>query len=312
MKPILSLRDLSFRLGVPLEDLRVVAREIKTHYRVWPLFDKKNLNIVRQITSPSPKLKDLQRRVNARILSKLSLPDSTHGGVPTRSTRSNAAPHLGQPCVINLDVRKFYPNIRHYVVYRMLKNELGFGRDVASLLTRLMTLGSEIPQGAPTSTAIANILLAERVDKPLSALAKGMGCQYTRFVDDITLSGPNPRPLINTTARRLSARRLPMYRRTTSGKPKQKITPNSRAQAVTGLLVNSGKAPSVSRERRDDIRAAIYAVRKTPSRELTSTLASLRGQIAYVRAFNPGSARRLEKYLDAMLARRAVAPAPIL
>jgi RNA-directed DNA polymerase len=201
MKPILSLRDMAYQLGMPISRLREVARDVESHYDTWGRFDEKNPNIVRQITAPDRELKEIQRHINSRILSRFPLADAVHGGVGGRSPRSNASPHVGQPCVVSLDVKKFFPHVRHYMVHRMFRGEFGFGRDVASLLTRLTTRGSELPQGAPTSTAIANLLLAKNVDGPLSAAANSLGCQYTRFVDDITLSGPDPRPLINKVAR---------------------------------------------------------------------------------------------------------------
>src|SRR5437899_9317974 len=145
----------------------------------------------------------------------------------------------------------------------MFPKARGFGREVARLLTRLTTLDSELPQGAPTSTGVANLLLALPVDDPIAAEAKRLGVRCTRFVDDIVLSGPNPRPMINVAGRMLSKRRLRMHREKgkRQSKAKLKITPRSKPQEVTGLLVNTQSGPSVSRRRRDNIRAALFALR---------------------------------------------------
>lgn len=208
---------------------------------------------------------------------------------------------------MNLDVKKFYPHVRHYMVLRMFRRELGFGRDVARILTQLTTFDGGLPQGAPTSTPIANLLLAGPVDGPISMNAKHRDIRYTRFVDDIALSGSNPRPLINLVARMLSRRRLPMHREKSKyeskSKPKLKITSGARAQEVTGLIVNSPNGPSISRKKRDRIRAAISSLRsKTDKGELASAVASIRGKIAYVRQFNPGAANRMDAQLAATLA----------
>ena len=212
MQPILSVKDLSSRLGTPAAQLREIADDIKAHYKVWPLLDKKKQK-VRLLRVPSNELKEIQRRIKNNILALITLGEGVHGGVRGRSPRSNATQHLSQPCAVNLDVRDFFPNVRHYVVYRMFRRELGFGRDAARLLTRLTTLNSQLPQGAPTSTAVANVLLALPVDGPISVEAKRFDVRYTRFVDDITFSGSNPRPLINIVGRMLSRKRLPMYRK---------------------------------------------------------------------------------------------------
>ncbi len=311
MKAILSANDLSSRLGIPLARLYEIADDVKPHYKLTALPDKKDKTKIRMLRVPAYDLKDIQKRIRINILDHIDLDDGVHGGVRGRSPRTNAKDHLGQRCVINLDVKKFFPKIRHYIVYRMFHKDLGFGRDVARLLTRLTTYDGQVPQGAPTSTAIANVLLSVPVDGPVTKRAKSLNVRYTRFVDDVTFSGSNPRPLINLVGRTLSKRRLPMYRpkKNWSSKPKFKITPRSEPQEVTGLLVNSRKDPSVSRQRRDKVRAAIFALRKCVGEgNAEKAVRSIRGQILHVRQFNPGSAKRLQRGLDAALNQVSSAP----
>lgn len=201
---------------------------------------------------------------------------------------------------MTVDVKSFFPNVRHYVVYRMFRHEFGFGKDVAYLLTRLTTLQSQLPQGAPTSTAVANLLLAAPVDAPVTAHAASRDVTYTRFVDDIALSGDEPRPLINLVARLLSRRRLRVHRTGAKSKPatKLRISHHSQAQEVTGLLVNSTNGPSISRARRDRVRAAIFALRPSqPQRVAQKAVRSILGRIAHVGRFNRGEAIRLKTYL---------------
>jgi hypothetical protein len=183
----------------------------------------------------------------------------------------------------------------------MFCHERNFGRDVAHLLTRLTTYRSVLPQGAPTSPAIANLVLALSVDAPSSLLAERMDLKYSRFVDDLTFSGNNPRPVINSVARLLSSRRLPMYRKKPE-KSKLRITPRSRPQEVTGLLVNHAWHVSVSRKRRDSVRAAIFGLRLLAGHPAMHVeLLSIRGRITHVGQFNPGEGQRLERYLSVIL-----------
>lgn len=305
MQPIVSLNDLSSRLGVPTARLREIADDIASHYATWPLWNREKTK-VRQLMVPSRELKELQRRISNNILAPIELSEAAHGGIRGRSPRSNAAQHLGQRCVVNLDIREFFPSVRHYIVYRMFRRDLGFGRDVARLLTRLTTLKSELPQGAPTSTAVANVLLTLPADGPIAIEAQRLAVRYTRFVDDITLSGSNTRPLINIVARMLSQRRLRMHRKKAKwhSKPKLKITPRSKPQEVTGLIVNSMTGPSVSRQYRDNVRAAIFALRDAPDdRSRRAAMSPVHGRISYIRQFNPGAAKRLQRYLELTLAR---------
>jgi RNA-directed DNA polymerase len=302
VKPVLSVRDFARRVGSTATRLNQIAEDIKFHYRPFSEMDAKKQK-VRQFRDPSPELKQIQKKIS-RLLAAIAFSDLAHGGVTGKSPRSNATPHLGQRCVVNVDVKGFFPNVRHYIVYRLFQSELGCGRDVARLLTRLTTLDAGLPQGAPSSNAIANLLLTNVVDKPVSFVATKMNVEATRFVDDFTFSGNEPRPLINATAKTLSRRRLSIWRK--NGKfqptPKLKIKPNSQRQEVTGLVVNGGSGPSLSRDRRDAVRAAIFQlVSITDASSRSKALESIRGRISHVRTYNPGSALRLEKYLTTCL-----------
>jgi RNA-directed DNA polymerase len=300
MRPILSLRDFAWRIRTPVARLKKIAEDIESHYHQFSVKDEKSQK-VRQFRNPSPELKEIQRRINRTLLSIADVSDIAHGGVAGKSTRSNAVIHLDQAYVVNVDVRQFFPNVRHYVVCRMFLRELGCGRDVARFLTRLTTLHSELPQGAPTSTTIANLLLSSAVDVPVALESDAHNVVTTRFVDDFTFSGRDPRSMINITAKALSRRRLPIWRKQSKKQPKAKlkITPHSRRQEVTGLVVNSCQGPSVSRRRRDAVRAAIYQLKNISDETIKrKAMNSIRGKIAYVRGFNPGSAARLERYIE--------------
>jgi RNA-directed DNA polymerase len=296
---ILSTRDFARRLGRKPERLRQIAAEIdenwELHYRFWSEVNSRT-GKVRHFRDPRSELKEIQSKIKDLILSRIELSEAAHGGVRGKSPASNASLHLGRACVVTMDVKSFYPNVRHYVVYQMFRKELQFGREVAWLLTRLTTLRSELPQGAPTSTAVANILLTSAVDLPISRRARQRDIANTRFVDDIAFSGTNPTSLINDTARALSRRRLPVWRKNTKdpAKSKLKIMPRSQRQEVTGLVVNS----SVSRRKRAAIRAAIFQLRNTPGETRERAVRSIHGRIGHVKAFNPGAAVRLARFLE--------------
>jgi RNA-directed DNA polymerase len=290
--PILSLNDLSSRLGISRMDLVALSRDVDSHYRTWQKKNEKT-GKVRTLHAPSKELKHAQKRITRNILLCIEIGAEVHGGVKGCSPRSNATPHLRRKWLANLDVRSFFPNVRHTIVLQLFRKELGFGRDVARLLTRLTTRDGGLPQGAPTSLALANLILWKPVDEPIAASAAALHLNYTRWVDDISASGDDPRPIINAIAKRLSQRGLRIYRKKDSeGKLKFKITPRSERQEVTGLVVN-GKTPTVSRQRRDCVRAAIHQASNLNRSEFRKAVASIEGRILHVSRFNPGSAKRL-------------------
>jgi hypothetical protein len=246
---------------------------------------------------PDEQLKDVQRRILRNVLSEYDLPESLHGGVPGRSPRTNAEKHLGKDLVVNLDVRDFFPSVKHGEVARMFRREFGAGDEVTWLLTRLTTVDGQLPQGAPTSTMIANLLLATPVDAPTMHRADELGVTATRFVDDMAFSGRRASQLISATAKAVSRVGLRTWR-----KEKLKITPRSERQEVTGLTVNSSVGPSVSRKKRDRIRAAIHALQRVQSEsEFENQLRSIRGRLTHLCSFNPGAANRLQRRLGDVL-----------
>jgi hypothetical protein len=234
-------------------------------------------------------------------LTECQLPDNLHGGIKGRSPKTNAEQHLGKEVVVTLDVRDFFPSVKHSQVARMFKRELHCGNEVTWLLTRLTTIDGQLPQGAPTSTMVANLLLAGPVDSPTSDMAREMEVVNTRFVDDMAFSGARASELISHTAQAVSRVALRTWR-----KRKLKITPRSQRQEVTGLTVNSTDGPSVSRKKRDKIRAAIFALRHIKDDEtFVGELRSVKGRINHVRDFNPGSAKRLQRQLANVLKERS-------
>jgi RNA-directed DNA polymerase len=198
-------------------------------------------------------------------------------------------------CVVKVDVRSFFDKVRHEAVYRLFRHELGFGREVARLLTRLTTRDSSLPQGTPTSPTIANLVLVP-IDGKLNQRTTDEGVRCTRFVDDITLSGDDPRHLVNEVARLLSTRRLPIHRAKSREKEgKLQILPRSGSQEVTGLIVNGSSKVSLSKARRDRIRAAVH---QFPTSNATRPeTRSIAGRIEYAKRYNPGSGARLEAQL---------------
>jgi RNA-directed DNA polymerase len=300
MTPIVSARALAYRLGTTATRLREICRDLDrhkdSHYQFWTEQNPKNPFKFREIKAPRQELKAIQRAI-ARLLADFPLSDSAHGGVRNRSPRSNASKHLGKPWVITMDVKGFFPSVRHYEVAKLFRKELNCGHEVAWLLTRLTTLGAELPQGAPSSTAVANVLLTTSVDGPITKMAAEAGVANTRFVDDIAFSGDDPRPLINATARALSRRRLSIHR----SKSKLRIMPRHGRQKVTGLVVNSKSGASVPKSYRDAVRASIFRLNALTEGERAGQIDSIRGKIAYIRHCNPGSAKRLELQLAAAL-----------
>lgn len=236
IRDLYSVRGLSRVLGVPRDRLEQLREHAVRSYRP---FKRRTGSKVRTIDNPNAALKNVQRLIDRRLLKPFPLPDYLHGSVPGRSPRSNASEHLKHRCVVRIDIRDFFPSVSDRDVYRIWTDQFGFGPRVAGLLTSLTTYRGRLPQGAPTSSGLANLILL-RADHEIQAEAESHGVSFTRFVDDLVFSGHDPRSLIQ---RAIAALQRSGFR---VSHKKLTIMGPQELQTVTGLAVNSTDIPSVS------------------------------------------------------------------
>ena len=111
----------------------------------------------RTINPPKNELKEIQKRINNFLVGNLSIPEYAFGGIKRRDNVKNARYHKGQKFVFQTDLKDFFPFITNKMVNDMFVR-IGFSHDVASMLTKLTTYKGHLPQGAPTSTTIANLV----------------------------------------------------------------------------------------------------------------------------------------------------------
>jgi len=140
---------------------------------------------MRKITRPAYRLKVLQQKIQT-CLKEFELPGSMYGGVPGRNNFDNAMPHKNNNFLLTIDLRNFFGNITHSLVHRTLVNN-GFTPKEASILTRITTFKGSLPQGAPTSTTLANMCFAP-VALLLEKFCQQKNITFTAFVDDLTFS----------------------------------------------------------------------------------------------------------------------------
>jgi RNA-directed DNA polymerase len=295
MKIITSEREFAWAIGMPIARVRRIADTPSAHYHEFMRYKDASKTKGRMIRNPTDELKSVQRLIKDRVFGDCAFDSEVQGGVPGRSPKSNALKHVGARVLVTVDVKGFYDNVDHRIVFQTLR-ELGYGTAVARLITKLTTRRGLLPQGAPTSNVIANLVLARPVDAPTRLQAESTSTNFTRFVDDIGLSGDKPTALIGDVARRLSSRGLSIHRG-----EKLKIRPRSVPQTITGLNINSGR-PTVPRPYRDSVRAAIYRLNGiTDSLERAEAARKISGRIAYIRQFHPSAGQRLTDQLAGVL-----------
>lgn len=183
---IFDFNHLCYLLGCEVEDLRAYMYDKNFYYHSF-VIPKKNGG-TRHLQAPNQPLKNIQRWVLDHILYNVSISEHTYGFRKKKSILDNAMIHKGQECVINIDIVDFFSSIKGLKVYKIYRY-LGYTKQVSSILTTLCTKDDCLPQGAPTSPYLSNIV-CKKLDKRFAMLAKSIGAKYSRYADDITISGP--------------------------------------------------------------------------------------------------------------------------
>lgn len=286
------------------------------HYRYR--FIPKRDGPPRLIESPKQRLKEIQRQILHEILDRVPAHDAAYGFIAGRSCVRAAARHAGERFIVAFDLRDFFlmaPMNRVYALFR----SLGYPHAVADRLTRLCaaiappdvfeTLARErrhdfetrkrfsqlhLPQGAPTSPALAN-LVAFRLDVRLFGLARRFGATYTRYADDLSFSGDG-----DFAARRRSFAAAVATIVKDEGfalnDAKTRAMGDHMRQQVTGIVVNDHV--NLRREDFDRLKATLYnCARRGASSENRMAhpcfRAHLDGRIAWVEQLNPARGAKL-------------------
>lgn len=172
----------------PLTNKRVKFYYANINKRYANFEIPKKIGGKRTITAPDKFLKKIQRRIDL-ILRLLFVPKSAaHGFLANRSIVSNAKIHVGKKYVLNIDLKDFFPSV-HFGRIRAVLQLYPFRLkpEFAHVVANLCCYESKLPQGAPTSPIITNIV-CQKLDYKLVQLAKETHCFFTRYADDITFS----------------------------------------------------------------------------------------------------------------------------
>jgi RNA-directed DNA polymerase len=293
------------------------------HYRYRWI--PKRQGAARLIESPKLRLKLLQRGILREILEAIPPHEAAHGFRSGRSVTTFVQPHVGRFMVLRLDLKDFFAGITAPRVLAVFLTA-GYPEGVAQLLAGLCTHrtpgavwrarpgGSRapadadaarrfelphLPQGAPTSPALAN-LAAYRLDCRLSGLARAAGATYTRYADDLVFSGDADfargatRFLVQVGAIALEEGFEVNFRKT-------RIMRRGVSQRAGGLVLNTH--PNIPRRTYDQLKAILYnCVKHGPAgqnhRRVPNFSAHLAGRVAQVQHVNPVRGLRLQRLLD--------------
>lgn len=265
----LTVDQLAARLGLTASELIAVP----IAYR--PFQVPKRGGGYRDIRAPEPALRHVQRRIVRRLLQKVDAHPAALGFERGRSTVQNAALHAGRPVVLRMDVKDFFGSTGANRVGLLYAN-LGWDQQATELLLRLTTHAGSLPQGAPTSPRLSN-LVNRRLDERLTGFADQIGARYTRYADDLTFSFDRDVALTIHEAIRMTKSALADDGYVLHERRKLHIRRQHERQLVGGLVVNV--RPQLTRDRRRWLRAVEHHSANGRTMSLSPT--ALQGWRAY-------------------------------
>jgi len=267
---------------------------------------------MRNVSSPKPKLRAAQSFVLQQILKPLPIHEAATAFFAGASVLENAQRHAEKAVVIRIDLKDFFPSIGFKRVKNMF-GSLGYNEGIASVLALICTeaprvelsldgqkkfvaIGDRVlPQGACTSPAITNVL-CRRLDSRLSGIAKTLGFTYSRYADDLIFSSDatdaDVKKIIGM------ARKIVQEERFVVNDEKTHVMRQNSRQSVTGLIVNAGKSPRVSRDGLREFRAFLHKTEKVGVPKMSEELgrdarAYANGMLAWIAMSDAGKAAQI-------------------
>ena len=248
---IYNAYHLSNLVGISHEYLFKISNSPNSGYRKFKI-DKKNGG-TRTINEPLPNLKIVQNWILREILENISVSPYAKAYKKGVNIKSNVRFHKKQKLVFHLDIKDFFINLKqHKVLSLFLK--LGYSKEVSVLLAKLCTLNNSLPQGAPTSAYLSNVLLGN-FDNSISKLCNSKHIRYTRYADDMNFSGDfNYKKLQYRVVQELSNLGLELNEEKTT------LMKKNQRQIVTGIVVN--EKVQVPNNMRKQLRKEVYFIQK--------------------------------------------------
>ncbi len=249
LPPILSLGHLAALLGRHPQFIASATNEASKFYREFSV--KKKAGGQRKIAAPYPSLLYCQRWVLDNILTKLPVSKHAHGCRSGRDIKSHVIPHKDASSCFIIDLSNFFPSIalaRCISVFSFC----GYSDRVALILAKLCCLHGSLPQGAPTSGYMSN-LVCRKLDARLVGVCDLRDLTYTRYVDDICISGGS----IPTSTRSLLLQ-IVESEGFAVNLAKTRYVEGGRKKTITGLRVWQGNVKTIPKWKKRVMREAYF------------------------------------------------------
>lgn len=286
------VKHLASTLGISNDTLLTLAENAPHYYRN---FSREVRGKKRALVEATGLLKNVQRRILDNVFLRIPPSESSFGQTKGRTIKDNAKVHARSKYIVKLDIKDFYPSVHSTKVYKFFVENQLCSPDVSHILTALTTYNYALPLGTSTSPMLAD-LIVRPIDVRINGMAKKVGLKYTRYVDDLTLSGDFP-------LERMTRIVLKVLKQSGFKTKKEKLIYYKPVQIgeeriITGVRICDGRisAPlSYVGGLEAELKAAIYQSRREIVEGEFCAREHYRGKIAYVKWLDPQLGQELLK-----------------
>jgi RNA-directed DNA polymerase len=286
-----TLDDLSLHTHLSKGLLYLLSRFPSKNYHTYK--KKKKRGGYRHISQPSSELKAVQAWILRTILDNLNVSAPCKGFAKGSKISDNVKPHVGAKAILCLDLDNFFPSIsaaRIWTVYR----SLGYRAFISGILTSLCTFEDHLPQGAPTSPKLAN-LVCWRLDRRLMGVAGKRGIMYTRYADDLSFSSLSYMQL--TKAYKFICQIIEDEGFKLNN-DKTRFAGPSRRRKVTGLIIHK-HGFGIGREKYRKLRSMIHHLCLNQLEKVDKDqIEHIKGWLAFVNSVDKNRFELLKKYIE--------------
>lgn len=243
-----ELSSLEKDLGVSAKMLYTLSNQLHKHYHNVRI--PKGSGEFRELSVPDDFLKAVQTKIAQNLLAYERISPYAAAYRPGGSPLRNAQPHVGKETLLKMDIRHFFDHIYYPMVKAKVFTADKYSESNRVLLSLLCVHKDALPQGAPTSPVISNIIMRD-FDDVVGSWCKERKITYTRYCDDMTFSGSFDPKVVKTFVKE----QLKITGFYVNDK-KTVVARNGQQKNVTGIVVN--ERPNTTAAYRKKLRQELY------------------------------------------------------
>jgi len=287
---IQNIEEFSKNVHISQYTLYQLSKNSSKYYKTYTI--KKKSGKLRIISQPSKKLKGLQSWILTNILNKLRVSNSCKGFEKGTSIADNAASHTGANSVLTMDLVDFFTNVSQKQIFNIFKS-VGYNSTIAVILSNICTYNEVLPQGSPCSPKLAN-LVSWKLDVRIQGFVGKRGITYTRYADDLSISGLHPLKVIQV---------IPMIKKIVEDEnfkinsEKTRIAGSSRAKIVTGLVL-SNDTFGIGKQKYKILRSKIHHLVLPINQSNIKMLNEVCGWLSYLNSVDKKRLNKVKKYIE--------------